>query len=78
MILKLFNKVYSIHKKRLRKKKIIENLKIECFNYRYALINLCLKYSDEGLKQGRFNYRVKKNVRLLKRRELQLSKLKKR
>ena len=75
MIMKFLNFVYSKIKRRRRKKLLIRKLEEQCFSYRYGLINLCLTYSSKGLKQGRFLYRVNKNVRLLQRRELQLKRL---
>ena len=77
MITKLLNMLYSIIKRRRRKKLLIRKLEEQCFTYRYALINLCLTYTNKGLKQGRFLFRVNKNVRLLQRRELQLNRLRK-
>ena len=77
MITKFLNIVYSKIKRRRRKKLLIRRLEKQCFTYRYALINLCFTYTNKGLKQGRFLYRVNKNVRLLHRRELQLKKLRK-
>lgn len=77
MITKFLNTLYSIIKRRRRKKLLIRKLEEQCFTYRYALINLCFTYTNKGLKQGRFLYRVNKNVRLLRRRELQLKRLRK-
>jgi len=77
MITKFLHTLYSIIKRRRRKKLMIRKLEQQCFAYRYALINLCLTYTNKGLKQGRFLFRVNKNVRLLQRRELQLKKLRK-
>lgn len=56
---------------------MISALETECFKLRYTLINLCMSFANDGLKQTRFVHRVEKNARILKRRELHLLKLKK-
>lgn len=79
MILKYLNQLlkswYSSYRRYRRKRIIIEALKTENFKLRYALINLCMLYANEGMKPSRFLHRVNKNARLLKRRELHLKRL---
>lgn len=82
MIMKLLQNIYNYFKrlyiKRKRRKLIIRALESRCVTLRYTLINLCMSYTNDGMKQSRFLYRVDKTARLLKRRELHLKALRKR
>ena len=73
MIIKWFKNKGKNLAKRKRLKEYITN---DIFKAKYALINLCISYSSKGMKQSRFLYRVKKQVRILQRRQDQLNKLK--
>lgn len=76
IILKKLKQVINQYKKRKRKKRLLQNAKTECFNLRYSMLNLCMQYTHQGLKEGRFLYRIKKASRKLSRREIHLKKLK--
>jgi hypothetical protein len=75
-LITLFKYVYSKHKKTIKRKRLISKTKTECFKLRYKLLNLCIQYTYNGLKQGRFLYRIQTTTRQLHRRELYLKKIK--
>ena len=77
MISKFVNQIRERYRIKRKRNRLIEKTRSECFKLRYTMLNLCMQYTHQGLKEGRFLYRIKKASRQLSRREIHLNKLRK-